>query len=149
MMATEDLKPGRPISVTILAGGVLTFCVVSMLGWLNSLELFRSNSLPLENSFTVYLVVRGAFWILASLILAWGLWRGNAWAPRFTFLAVIILIVFYWLERLFLVHPDNQNSNISFSAGVSILAIFLTWWVLSRPPSRAFFGAKHDRRSEH
>ncbi len=134
----------RPIAVTFLAAGVLIFGVVSGLGLWNSVHLLQANPALLPLSTVVYLIVFGSIFFLTSIVLSWGLWRGKAWAALVTRWGVIIIILLSWFETFVLVPPENRGSNLLFSAGISILVILMTWLVLSRPSSRAFFGEKHD-----
>jgi hypothetical protein len=141
---TDDYSTKRPLPVTFLAAGVLIFGVVIGLGLWNSVELLQLNPAFPSLVTVVYLIARGAVFILASFVLSWGLWRGRAWASLIIRWGVLIYVFLFWFETFVLIPSENRGSNLLFSAGVSIFVILMTWLVLTRPSSRAFFGEKHD-----
>lgn len=140
----DDHTQKRPTAVTFLAAGVLIFGVIRGLGLWNSVQLLEVNPALLPLSTVVYLIVRGSVFFVASIVLSWGLWRGKAWAALVTRWGVLIIILLSWFETFVLIPPENRGPNLLFSAGISIFVISMTWLVLSRPSSRAFFGEKHD-----
>jgi hypothetical protein len=140
---TDQIKK-RPLSVTFLASGVLFFGVFTVLGLWNSVQLLWIHPSFLSQGTILYLIVRGVILTLFSVILGVSLWRGITWAPLVARWSVIILVLWYWLEEMVLINPDFRGDNLLFMAAVTVFIILFPWWVLSRPPSRAFFGEKHD-----
>ncbi len=132
----------RPWPVTFLALTVLILAVMFLISAWDALSLWRSPLHALLRVTPAYLGVRGVLWGVAALIAFIGLWRGLAWAPRLVCWGTAAFVLFYWLERFLLVQAEAWGVNGWFSAGMSILVIFLAWWIVSLKPSRAFFGAK-------
>lgn len=137
-------KSPRPLSVTLLALWVLSVAGLNLLRLVNAVTLwdFLSKLLPFS---PLYLALTGLIGGGVGLILAWGLWKGRGWAPRFTRLASLAYVVYYWLDRLLLSNTDSRRSNLPFSAGATLVLLVLVFWILSRPRAKAFFGDDYDR----
>jgi hypothetical protein len=145
---SSPTKPRRPLSVTLLAGLVLIVAVVyftrlarAILEW-----EFLLNLLPISPA---YLAVSGLVWSVVFTCLAWGIWRGRAWALRWCWLALFAFSLYYWLDRLFMPGYPGRNTNWPFSLGANLLVLAWSGWVLSRPKARSFFGERYERGSEN
>lgn len=127
------------MSVTLLALGVLSIAGLNLLRFQQALELweFWAELLPIS---PLYLVVTGLLLGLAGLALFWGLWRGLRWAPRFLYLVFAVYLVYYWLDRLLLAHPQSRQTNLPCAAAMTVLGLVIIIWILSRRKARAFFG---------
>jgi hypothetical protein len=134
----------RPWAVTFLALTVLTLAGMFLISAWDAASLWLNPLHALVRISPAYLVGRGLVWGGVGVIAFIGLWRGLRWAPRLVRWGTVAFVLFYWLERLLLVQVDAWGANGWFSAGMSILAIFLVWWILSLKPSRAFFGEKRE-----
>ncbi len=134
----------RPWPVTFLALAVLIFAVMFLVSAWDAASLWINPLQALLRVSPAYLVARGLAWGIACLVAFWGLWRGLRWAPRLVFWGMVVFIFFYWLERILLVQADAWGVNGWFSAGMSILVIFLVWWIIYSKPGRAFFGVKRE-----
>jgi hypothetical protein len=134
----------RPLGVTLLALGVLSIASLNLLRLVDAVRLweFLSKLLPIS---PLYLALTGLIAGGAGLILAWGLWKGRGWAPRFTRLASLAYMIYYWLDRLLLSNADSRRSNLPFSIGATLVLLALVFWILSRPKAKAFFGDDHER----
>jgi len=132
------LRPSRPGGVTWLAAGVFLLAAGNTLRAVNGLH--RQAFLEeLELSVPpAYLILSGAFWALAGLALAAGLWRGAAWAGRLTFPAALVYSAHFWVDRLALAASSLANLNWPFTAGVNALALAVIWLVLRRTEVRRF-----------
>lgn len=102
------------------------------------------NTLPL-NVPPVYLAASGLTWSVVGIPLFWGLWRGTAWAAQAMKVATIIYGTYYWLERLLLSNDPLRKTNRPFAIVLSILLVTITFWILSRPKARRFFGEPNER----
>jgi hypothetical protein len=139
----------RPKSVTFLAVGVLTLAGIYLLRffqavkqWEFLLEFFPSKFTP------AYLVLSGVLWGGIGLALAWGLWSGRRWAPPLTRILIALFAVYSWLDSLFLAADPAVASANLFRAASTLVLLVLTFWILSRPGTKLFFGVTYDRSSE-
>jgi hypothetical protein len=96
-----------------------------------------------------YLAVSGLVWGMALPPLAWGLWRGRSWARGGTLIALLVFSFYYWFDRLLMPSYSGRNVNWLFSAGVNLLFLAWSWWILSRPRARTYFGELHEREPEN
>lgn len=134
----------RPRSVTLLALGVLTIAGLNTARFVLALVRWQELSIFTE-ILTAYIALTGAAWAVVAWLLAWGLWRGKTWAPRFMRLAVLIFSGYYWLDRLFLANrrawlEPNFPVNWLFLIGLNFFGFGLVFWTLSRQTSKKFFG---------
>jgi len=134
------MSPPRPFTVTLLALGVLTIAVLFLDRAFQAVRLWDFLSgLPLSVS-PLYLALSGVVFGLAGLPVAWGLWRGRAWAPRWTRNFALALVVYYWLDRLWLVRAEVARVNTPFAVAATILALGFCYGALRRRRARVFFG---------
>ena len=131
----------RPLSVTLLAVGVLTLAGINLLRFAVSLQqrAFLSSLLPLE---PLYLTISGLVWGLLGLLLAWGLWSGLSWAVRTTQVAVLVYSTYFWLDRIFLANGAGRNWLFALAVNLSLLVVVS--WILSNRKAKAYFGALND-----
>ena len=68
----------RPRSVTLLAMLVLTLAVLHLTRFEQSISrwAFLQETLPLHPA---YLVINGAFWGFAGLVIGWAIWVAKSW----------------------------------------------------------------------
>ncbi len=152
-MTTPETIPGlpsrrrRPLSVTLLALGVLSIASVNLLRFWNALQQwdFLVVLLPIS---PLYLVASGFVWGLTGLILFYGLWRGRRWAPRLSVVVALFYTCYYWLDRL-LVSSRGFSANWFFVGMVNLVLLSMILWVTTRPKAKAFFGVIHDHESEN
>ena len=133
----------RPTSVTLLTLGVLTIAIVNIIRFVLTLAQweFLNEVLPIS---PLYLALSGFIWSLVWLPLAWGLWRGYKWAPRFTLLTTLAYTLYYWLNRLLLT-TNYGGQNWPFISVFNIMLLTITYLILSRRNVKAFFGVLHER----
>ncbi len=139
-------RPSRPRSVTLLALGVLSITGLSLARFVGSLRQwdFLIEILPFS---PLYPALTGLFWSLVGLPLAWGLWRGAVWSPILAKLAVPCYTFYDWFDRLVMASPAARM-NWPFILGLNLLVLAYTFWTLSRPSSKAFFGEAYDNRPQ-
>ncbi len=133
----------RPKTVTLLVLGVLTIAGFNLARFAQAVALWRflrefSAVSPL------YLAGSGLVWGAAGLMIAWGLWRGSRWAPRFILFFTLAYSLYYWIDRLWLSERGSW-SNAAFALGVNGFLVLITVWISSRPSVRAYFGVNHER----
>jgi len=125
----------RPAHVTWLSLGVITIAVVALSGlaaW------FSLPDLPYAVP-PVYLLIRNGFWGTWGLVAAFGAFFGRPWAPRLILWGGLVLVIWYWVDRIFLAQSDYSRANWPPTAVLTVLAIAFVGWVLSRPVVRAYF----------
>ena len=133
----------RPLSVTILALGVLTIAGFNLVRFYQAIQLWDFLS-EFPTLSPLYIVLSGLVWGVACLALAWGLWRGYTLARRFTFIFAVAYTLYYWIDRLWISSP-GLPTNLPFSAGVNLILLLVIAWILTRAKVRYFFGAMHER----
>ncbi len=136
-------KKVRPWSVTLLALGVLSIAIFNLLGLLQIVQ----NESFLSSYFSFALVWLGLlrlFWGFTGLGLAAGLFFGRTWAFTAIRLAVIVYLVFYWLERFFFFTQAGRGENSVFLAVVSLLVLASVFWILSFWKVKLYFGVINE-----
>ena len=139
----------RLLSVTFLALMVFIGAILNLLrlglalrNWAYLSELLSSVEIP--SIFPAYLAVSGLVWGLVGLLLAWGIWKGESWAPRFLFAVLLVYSAYYWIDRLFLSGYPQRISNWPFALSVNLLILLWSVWVMTRQRTRYFFGEAHE-----
>jgi hypothetical protein len=133
----------RPLSVTYLALGVLTFAGIYLLRFIFSIQQqdFLGNLLPIS---PYYLSISGFIWLVVGVVIAAGLWFGKRWAARATQVSAFAFSAYYWIDRLLLT-ADGPGYNWLFSAIVNLLGLAIIYWMVSNRKARIFFGELNDR----
>ncbi|MCB9134210.1 MAG: hypothetical protein H6636_02220 [Anaerolineales bacterium] len=127
----------RPFSVTLLAIGVLT---LAMVGFIRTWEAFRLWDFLITLQVSPgYLVITGLLAGLVGVVAALGLWRGVRWGARVALTYVGTILIFYWIDRLFVAQSLVTEINTPFAIGVSLLIALFIAWILFRKPARMFF----------
>ncbi|NJN45143.1 MAG: hypothetical protein HC806_10800, partial [Anaerolineae bacterium] len=110
---TVMTSPARPLSVTLLAIGVLTLVVA---GWVRLDQAIALSDFLITLSVSpIYLGITGLMIGITGLPSVWGLWRGLRWAPRYSITYLIAVIVFFWIDRQFLAKSAIVTVNTPFA----------------------------------
>jgi hypothetical protein len=133
----------RPLSVTILALGVLTIAGFNLIRFYQAIRLWNLLS-EFPTVSPLYFVVSGLVWGAICLVLAWGLWLGCAPAWRFTLIFTLVYTLVYWIDRLWISSP-GLSANVLFIAGLNLILLLVIAWILTRPGVRLFFGVMHEQ----
>jgi hypothetical protein len=120
--------------VLILAGFFFLRLVEAIIRWDLLLEYFPTSNIP------IYLALTGVSWGCAFLVLGGGLVRGSRWAPRLSRILAIAFAVYWWLDSLLLALDPAVRGAWLFRLAVTLLLLALTFWVLSRPGAKTYFG---------
>ena len=134
------LKPAnkRPFIVTILIVVVLIFTTLNALRFFSSIDSWTFlNQSPVGVPIG-YFAATGAFWALAGLPLAIGLFFGRHWSLRLAQVLVLLYAVYYWSDRLWIAEPNAIAVRVLFALGLTLFLIIYAFFVLSRPKVRAF-----------
>ena len=113
----------RPFGVTLLLWLVLSLSawgavrLIAALRFWNMLNEFDARLSPL------YLSVTGAGWMIAGIVLLWGVFRGTVWTYWAIPVSISLWIVQYWMERIFFQSP---RANSIFALLASVLLFSLT-----------------------
>lgn len=135
-MTTQARK--RPLLVTLLSLGVLTFAIFYLARAAAGLTLFARPALPLTIPLW-YLPLTGILWSMLGGATAGGLMRGTPWAPYLLRWGAMAYVTWYWLDRLLLARSDYARQTIPASAMATILCVVLIFSVLQRHSTRTFF----------
>ena len=138
-----NIKPARPFVVTILALAVLYVAAENFLRLVQSISLWDYLSGLLDFS-PAYLTLSGLVWGGVCSWLAWGLWRGLPWAPRFMMWGFLFYSIYYWIDRLLLPGHTSRNINWVFTLILHSLLFIGIFWILSRQKSRHYFGETYE-----
>lgn len=138
----EAARVRRPASVTWLVVGVL---IVAGIYLLRAVLAVRDWSFlaSLPSVHPLYIFLTGLIWTLVLLPICWALWTGHVWAPRAVQAAVIVFLVYFWLDRLLLYHsfqPDGIDTALPFWVLASIFGLALLFWMSGNKKAKAFFG---------
>ena len=134
----------RPFSVTILLWLVLSLTVwsgvrlYSAIHWWSTLAEFASPPGPL------YIAATGGVWLIASMLLLWGVWQAKSWVRYALPGAGAALAVWNWSDRLLLQRP---NVNWPFALAATFLLITVIIICVSVPGTLEFLSKReaHDR----
>jgi hypothetical protein len=117
----------------------LAIASISLLGTLGVLrswpwyEVFEGVPDP------AYLLFRGVFLFLGWLTAAFALWKSTLWARNFCGMMAVIHLVWFWIDRLWLTHPDLPFKQHIMEIGFSVLCfpfIITALWFLNRDASK-------------
>ena len=135
--------PSRPLSVTMLAFGVLTLAGLNLVRFMAACQQreFLASLLPVS---PLYLALSGLLWAVIGLVLAFGLWTGRSFAVGGTLVAALAYTLYYWFDRSLLA-ADAPAANMPFAVLTNLCLLVVVFWILFRPKARTFFGAMHDR----
>jgi hypothetical protein len=91
-----------------------------------------------------YLPLTGAVWGSAALVTGVGLLAGMRWAVGVARVGATAFAAWAWADRLLLVHTEFSLRSRPAAAAITLAALGLTFWVLSRPHVRRYFGRTMD-----
>ena len=141
-------KPQRPVTVTLLALGVLTIASLNLVRLYLAISQWKFLA-ELPAASPLYLVLTALVWNAAGWPLVWGLWKGKSWAPSRCRTFTLAYAVYFWLERLFLFGRPHGSTGLPslaslpgygiFSAVITVLLVAFVFWTLSRKPVKGFF----------
>jgi hypothetical protein len=134
----------RPGPVTWLGCGGLTLAAIFLVRLALGLSL---PDLPLTIP-RAYLPVTGAVWGGLGLLVGVGLLLGRRWAYRGAAFLAPALVVWYWLDRLFLVQTDYAARTWPAAALASVFLLGTVAYLLSRPSTRRYFRRLIDDDSD-
>jgi hypothetical protein len=144
----QPARPRRPNGVTLFALLVLTFAVLSLLRLVQAVQKWDLLTVFLPIS-PVYLLLGGLLWAVVGFPLAWGLFRGWRLAYYLSPMVLLGYTLYLWADRLLLSGYSERQENWPFVAALNILILAWSFWVLTRPKAKAYFGEKHERKPEN
>jgi hypothetical protein len=130
-------SPFRPLSVTLLAFGVL---IIAGINWIRIWQAIRQWQFIAElyPALPYYQAFSGFVWSLVGFPLAWGLWRGSKRAYHWIRWAALAYTIYLWLDRL-LLRKGLELANLPFSLAANALLLVSVFWVVSRSRVRTYF----------
>ena len=138
-------RQGRPFLLRLLGLILLAITVIAiyrLAGALTGSALFALVNLPA--SLQVYLAGSGLLWALACLPALWGLTWRKPWSVKATWAGTLIYLVTYWLERLFLWQPEQNQQTWLFYAILSVLWIILTFVTFTLRSTRRYLHLENE-----
>jgi hypothetical protein len=131
-------RPRRPLSVTLLALGVLSLTTLNAARLYTALAAWPwlAQYAPIPGP--LYLALTGLAWTLAGLALYLGLWLGWERGRQAAFLLSLVYAAYYWLDRL-LLQTDPARPNWLFAVLFTVLGLAYTYLALHRPKARRYF----------
>jgi hypothetical protein len=130
------MKPKRTFILWILIGSLMLW---SLLGWLRMAETIEIwNLLTFTTPQPEYLLFSALSWGMVGLVFAFALLFRLRWA-RFASLAVLGLVLWYWVERIALTRSGTAWTNSLFAAGLSLLWVAYAFWVVSYTKRQGYF----------
>ena len=138
----------RPFSVTLLLWMVLSLTAwgvirsFAALRWWDVLYEFDARLSPL------YLLMTGAIWSIAGIVLLWSLWSVKAWSRVAIMASVVLWLAEYWIERLFFQLP---RENLPFAVVLSVLLLAVTFVITSNRHTKNFLNQseEHEQSNEY
>lgn len=136
---TDPIKPRRPFVLSIILS-VFIFWI--LLGWLRFARALMERPLietQLSRGYFWYLVLAGFIWGLAGLPVVWGILRREPWTKLCILIIGLIYPSNYWIERLFIWAPSEDQGNWPFMLFLTVLWIAAIVWANSSKPIRRYF----------
>lgn len=125
----------RPISVTLLALGVLLFTIWYAIRLVAGLSL---PPLPLSVP-GWYLPLSGAVWVGCGAVALWAIWRRRPWTPAMIGWTCLVYALWRLADRVLLARSDYAELTLPGMAGLLLLALAGVAWILKRTAARTFF----------
>ena len=148
VMEYESMPRKRPFGVTLLLWLVLSLSawgavrLLAALRWWNVLTEFEARLSPL------YLSITGAGWIVAGIVLLWGMFSGKLWTRLAIPASILLWVIQYWIERVFF---ESPRPNAAFVLSITILLFIVTLISAFNRKTKEFFirSEEHEQPIEH
>ena len=129
--------------VTVLLLGVLISAGLHLLRLLYAIQnwSFLKNLLGWV---VVYILVSGFSLFILSIVMIFLILNRNKNTFKYLSGYILILIVFYWIDRLGL-SIGVSNRNIPFVIALQLLTLIVYWLLMRSKGVQVYFGAKHDK----
>jgi hypothetical protein len=79
-----------------------------------------------------YLIAKNGLWAVASLVAALGVFFGYAWAFQLLRWTSVIINIWFWLDRVFLVRSASIREAWLIPVSFTLITLFGLFWVLGR-----------------
>jgi hypothetical protein len=132
---TEPIwKMKRPMRITLLA--VYVFSVACWNGLRLGEAIFFWKTLAEYGAHPLYIAISSGVWLIAGLVLVWGLWQGKVWGWVATFGGIVGYASWYWFDRQVL---QELHTNWPFALVTTAVFLFFILFILSSHSTRRFF----------
>ncbi len=143
--------PSRPLAVSLLTLGVLIMAVLHAARLVLSIRqaplIFAQVGIA-----PAYLALTGLIWCLAGLRSAWGLYCRRSWVPGFTRSLAVAYAVYFWLDRLLIVRPNEAKPawmlqippNWMFLVLTTIILLALVFGILAHKKIALYLGESNE-----
>ena len=94
----------------------------------------------------LYIAISGTVWLIAGLLIVWGLWLGKAWGWAAALGGTVGYTTWYWYDRLVVQKP---HANWPFVLIGNIIFLLLIFTILFSRKTRRFFKKDtYEQKSE-
>jgi len=84
----------------------------------------------------LYITISAAVWIIAGLLIAWGLWLGKVWGWAAALAGIVGYTAWYWFDRLVIQEPPASRLFVLI---VNIIFLLILLPILLSSKTRRFF----------
>jgi hypothetical protein len=126
-----EKRPFRVLCLALIALFAATWNVLRF-----GETIFFWKTLDQYGGHPLYIAISASFWIIAGLVIASGLWLGQAWGWAATLAGIIGYTTWYWFDRLVVQEPP---ANWSFVLIVNIIFLLILLPILLSFKTRRFF----------
>ncbi|MEZ0395909.1 MAG: hypothetical protein ABWK53_05725 [Anaerolineales bacterium] len=137
---TPQLK--RPQTVTLLTLFVLFFSAWNGIRLGQAIILRDLLQTYRARGGFLYPALSGGFWLVISLMIAWGLWRGAARIQKIAAVAAALYALWYWFDRLVIQIP---HPGWPFAMGITLVLLAAFYIDLFDPQVSKFIQSKSQR----
>ena len=136
----------RPFLLIVLA---FAFLIPAWFGLVRFQQAFANRALIAELKIVPglwYFALTGAIWALTALTAAVCLWLRLKMAVPVARSAVLLLVLYYWADRLAFTRSTATAVNGPFAIGLTVLLGAAAFAILAQPRQHLFF--HHPRKSD-
>ena len=132
----------RPVSVTLLALGVLIIAIIHLQRFI--LTLLEWNFLiGLIEISPYYLLSSSIFWSIVYFWLSFSIWRGVKNAPIWTIVFMVLFNLYKWVDRLWI--SSFNVTNWMFLLVFDLFFLLCLFLIFTRKSVRVFYGEDHEQ----
>ncbi len=129
-----EIKRIRPIGIIFIEA--ITLISAAWNGLRLGNVIFFGTTLDRYGAHSLYIAISSGFWLITAIVVSIGIWQRRTWTRVGTFVGLIVYILWYWSDRLFVQMP-HSNWPFTFVYTLLLLAIFT--FILFGKNTRVYF----------